>query len=571
MRSIARFAPVVLAAASLATGTAHAQDSFWNDDADLGGTWFAPGGSVEIKTPGLFSSTYTIAGTGALTGKGKFDGSSFTFTPETGVGMAGKLSGQKAPAASPVSLAYTSGSNYDWLIGNGVTLYRAHSKDKNLNGPWSKPEPQVVNPERIQGLFDNLRDVQGNNDRIANEGTQPNLTDAQRLQAAMDFLAQKEKAWGEPVTDLKASDFESPDLYNFFRAEKAIELSRFHRTPDDVKDFYLNVTGSVEGQTINPRKIFAQLWKAPGVDSPVIGAVIPGYRDTGRTFADQVQLANKAGADMITMDAQWSGWTQGGHSGGVDSGQGIARDAYAFAGWVQNKFAGKKLFLMGSSLGGGPGTYGTLCLASEGQAEVTVDDGTKKLAGHDLLSPATPAIIQAPFLAIHHDVSKDWKAVEAAFANFKPWELKFGFDFGKLDSNDFAELWGKIPFLKTHEFHSETPAHNDGDRADDVKNLLSREDGSASQAQAMDATLPFGREIVEKIHMGLGPRGPVYVIHAKDDTLADYKTSAGVVADMQKQGRSVQLTTLNSDHHTFWNQTSEMGSFLPYLHEIMGK
>src|SRR5262249_14368615 len=114
-------------------------------------------------------------------------------------------------------------------------------------------------------------------------------------------------------------------------AEKAVELTRFNRTPDDVKDFYLIVSGSVEGQTINSRKVFAQFWKVLGTDSPVIGVVIPGYRDTSRIFFDQIQLANKAGVDMIVMDAQWVGWTQGGYSGGVDSGQGIARDAYAFA------------------------------------------------------------------------------------------------------------------------------------------------------------------------------------------------------------------------------------------------
>lgn len=560
MRFDLRLAPAIVAVA-LASGTALGQsdDDNWLGRDKLGGSWRSPGGSVTLADHGWDSDRYDVSGT--LQGKAVSNGASLVFTPDVSVGIAGAVQGQTAAAATPITFTYTSGDRFDWLSSPGLSLYRAHKAPSGLNGPWSKPEDQPpVNPERISGLYDNLRDLQGNDDRIANEGAS-NLTDAQKLAAAMAFLAQKEAAWGQPVTDLQASDFPSPALYDFFRAEKAVELARQDRTPDDVKDFFLNVSGSVEGQPINPRKIFAQLWKSSAGTASVIGAVIPGYRDTGRTFADQIQLANKAGADMVAMDAQWGGWTEGGHSGGVDSGQGIARDAYGFASWVHATFPQRKLFMMGSSLGGGPGTYGTLLLAAEGQAEVKVDDGKKVISGHDLLPPSTPAIIQAPFLAMHSDVGKDFKAVGKAITTFSFTALG--------DSNDITRFLGILPWVKTMEF--QTSAQLSGDRASDVKNILVREDSSASQPEAMDATLAFGKDIVEKVHMGLGPRGPVYVIHAKDDTLADYKTSLGVVNDLRKQGRTVELTTLGSDHHTFWNETSEMGSFLPYLAKIQGK
>jgi hypothetical protein len=546
MRSTARFTAAI-ALLGLTSTTAFAQEIpffsvSWRKD--LSGTWRAPGGEVNLTETDDGWQADRYAMTGAIEGQGVFDGSTFLLTTKDDIGIVRRIEnpeGGEAPSQR-VLFFYEDGDQYDWLVTTRVRLYRAHKSDGNLNGPWSSPETPSVTSERISGLYDNLRDVTGNDDRIANDGPASSLPDDQKLAQAMKFLADKEAAWGTPVTDLAASDFPSQALYDFFRAEKAIELTRYGRTPAEVKDAFLNVTGSVEGTTISARKIFCQLWPSKTGTATVIGAVIPGYRDTGRTFYDQIKLANDAGADMVAMDAQWSGWTQGGHSGGVDSGQGIARDAYAFASWVQKTYSDRKLFIMGSSLGGGPGGYGTLTLAGQGQIDVTINDGKNVLAGHDLLPASTPLLLQAPFLK--------------ATSNFTDW---------------YQEVAGEIPILKTYKFHFESSGKNDGDRADDVKTLLTREDGTASQAEAMDATLRFGKEIVEKIHMGLGPTGPVYVIHAKDDVLADYKTSAGVVSDLQDQGKCAELTTLNSNHHTFWNEPTEQSAFLPYLAKIQGR
>jgi hypothetical protein len=318
-------------------------------------------------------------------------------------------------------------------------------------------------------------------------------------------------------------------------------LTRYGRKPDEVEDKFIDVSGSVEGQTVNPRHIFIQRWKATGgVDAKTIGAVFPGYRDDGRIFLEQVQMANKAGADMVTMDAQWSGYTTGGHAGGVDSGQGIARDTYGFAAYVGHAYPGKKLFVMGSSLGGGPGTIGMLTFARAHAIDATVKAGDKQWSGTDLVSAATPAIAQAPFLEMTPSLGNEWDL-----------------------------LLSHIPILNTHEFHFEV-GEKLKDRPNTVKNVITREESAPSEAEAMKATFPFNKEVVERVKKGLGPLGPLYVIHSKDDTLAHYPMATAVVQTLQAQGVNAELDTLDSNQHMVWLDPKLEDAFLPYLKKIMG-
>ena len=79
--------------------------------------------------------------------------------------------------------------------------------------------------------------------------------DEKKLQ---DFIARKETSWGRPVTDLLPGSIKDYDL---FRAQKALALDKFGRSPRDVSEGFVDGRGSVAGQAIADRRIFWQRWK----------------------------------------------------------------------------------------------------------------------------------------------------------------------------------------------------------------------------------------------------------------------------------------------------------------------
>jgi hypothetical protein len=522
---------IALALPLLLAGVAQAQD--------VTGTWHGAKGNLEISQA---DEDYSVLG-GDYDIHASFADKTLTLTRTITPGMTGALDHTGSSGIETTNLHYSSGTYYDWLDGKGVSFYRIREPDTGLNGPWwTDPKPPELTNERIDALYDDLCDIDFNRNFAVDDPHDASLDEAGKLGKVEAFRQQKEAEWGEPVTKLEAKDFPNAGIFEAFRTQKAIVLTRYGRKPSEVEDAFIDVSGSVDGVTINPRHIFTQRWKATNsVDAKVIGAVFPGYLDDGRIFLQQVQLANQAGADMVTMDAQWTGYTTGGHEGGVDSGQGIARDTYGFAAYVGHAFAGKKLFVMGSSLGGGPGTIGMLTFARANAISATVKSGDKTWEGTDLVPANTPAIAQAPFLHIT--------------PNF---------------SNELDRFLGHVPILRTHEFHTELKTKG-LDTLHVIKDLDTREEASPSVAEAMPATLHFDNEIVERVKNGLGPEGPLYVVHSKNDTLAYYPTASAVVEILQTQGVDAEITTLDSNHHMIWLDPTEQKAFLPYLAKIMGQ
>ena len=521
--SIALTLPLLLA------GAAHAQD--------LTGTWHGAGSNLDVSK---LDDGYSVVGAG-YEAPGSFHNKTLSLTRTVTPGVNGALDRTGTSGTETTNFTFSKGEYYDWLTRKGESYYRIREPDTGLNGPWWTPEkPPELNNERIDALYDDLCDVLNNQNFAVDDPHDATLDEAGKLAKVEAFRQQKEAEWGEPVTTLEAKDFPNPGIFEAFRTQKAIVLARYGRKPSEVEDAFIDVSGSADGVTINPRHIFTQRWKATNnVDAKVIGAVFPGYLDDGRIFLQQVQLANQAGADMVTMDAQWTGYTTGGHAGGVDSGQGIARDTYGFAAYVGRAFAGKKLFVMGSSLGGGPGVIGMLTFARGRAISATVKAGEKTWQGNDLVPANTPAIAQAPFLHITPNLG-----------------------------NEEDRLLGHVPILRTHEFHVEVNAKLP-DTLHVIKNLDTREEASPSEAEAMVATLRFDNEIVERVKNGLGPEGPLYVVHSNKDVLAYYPTAAAVVQVLQTQGVDAELTTLDSNHHMIWLDPVEQKAFLPYLAKIM--
>src|SRR5581483_11922650 len=223
------------------------------------------------------------------------------------------------------------------------------------------------------------------------------------------FVADHEKKWGLPTTDLPPGSIKNFDL---FRAQKAIALDHYGRTPADVTEGFVDARGSVAGQAIAPRRIFWQRWKPIGRPSGRLVVISPGFQETGRNFYEQIQLLNKEGDDVIVMDHQWAGYSDG-SPGGLDRGFGVARDVAAVAAFAHEVAPDEKLVLFCNSMGAGPGVLGAATLNDNGQIAL---EGAP-------MPRNVPIVLQAPFIKMTDDFMNDTFALVSHVPFVNRWKL----------------------------------------------------------------------------------------------------------------------------------------------------
>src|SRR5688572_13336520 len=123
---------------------------------------------------------------------------------------------------------------------------------------------------QLGATIQDLKDVKGNKDGLwGNEtkkaGTTGDFLDRNPLATKLDkftdvglsaadeikelqgFRAEREKAWGQPATNLDPATLKGGEL---FAAQKAIALTRLDRKPSDVIDAFVKASGSVDGKKI---------------------------------------------------------------------------------------------------------------------------------------------------------------------------------------------------------------------------------------------------------------------------------------------------------------------------------
>jgi hypothetical protein len=516
---------VLLATASVARAT------------DLSGTWESEDGPVTIAGRG--SDTRI---TGAVTGRGTFDGARLSVTIQTSPGLArGLLPNASSGTQTARTYTFTRRDRYDWLTAPGVhPLFKSRHHDGGLNGPWwSKSDDVKITDGMINGLFADLMDIAGDDDHIVDaRDPSPDLTVPEKWAVLVRFQRMNEKRWGMPVTTLGPTDFASGAIHDFFCAQKTVALVRYHRTPAEVRDRFITIDGSIEGNAIKQRKLLTQYWAPIGKDTGVVGAFSPGYENSGRIDIEQANLANAQGVGMFLLDSQWTYTAQGAHHmGGIDSGQGCARDSLGFASWVKATNPGKRMFLMGLSMGGGPGSLGMMTANETGAGWVAVDDGQGRIEGSSIVPKDTPLVCEAPYLKMTPNAS-----------------------------NVFHQILGYIPLLRTHKFG---PQGKPTTLPDERKRMTIDEEGVVQQPEAQNAASAFNAETIEKIDMGVFPKGSIYILQSNKDTTADYATNVKVVEALKRQGRPAELKTFDSDNHNIDEDPTQEKAFLVYLPAIV--
>lgn len=342
-------------------------------------------------------------------------------------------------------------------------------------------------------------------------GVGASVDDEMKLLAA--FTAEREATWGRKVTELDVGALRGGEL---FAAQKAIALTRYGRTPNDVTEGFVKASGSVAGEAIAPREVFWQRWKPTAAPSGKVVVVSPGFQETGRNFYEQIAKLNALGHDVIVMDHQWAGQTRGGSAGGLDRGFGVARDVAAVAAFAEEvrradhgDKAGSEVVLFGNSMGAGPGVLGALTLNDQGL--IDLGDGARMPKG-------LKAVLQAPFLAATDNVVND----VLAFASGLPF-------VNRLKAPSLG-----VPVLTTDAVGAEKGAQ--AAVLEDVR----------AQTQAMGAAGEDLEKILALIAEGRGPSGKLFVVHGDDDPLASPEKARWLAGAL---GEQVTLRMIDSDNH----------------------
>lgn len=406
---------------------------------------------------------------------------------------------------------------------------------------------------QINATIQDLADAKGNRDGIwNNEGTtggHGNIFERQPLVAKLtqfvgagvstqdeiaqlkSFRAGQEAQWGQPVTQLDLNTLQDGEL---FAAQKAIALTRMGRSPADVTEGFVRAAGRVDGESIAPRDVFWQRFRPEGEPSGKVVVVSPGFQETGRNFYEQIQQMNRLGHDVVVMDHQWAGQTEG-TPGGLDRGFGVARDVAAVTAFAQQivkqEYQGtpqSEVVLFGNSMGAGPGVLGAILLNDNGRIEL---DGPPMPKG-------VKAVLQAPFL----------QATENPVNHVLGWASEI-----PLLNRIMTPSVG-VPVLT----HDPVGAQKGAQSAvlEDVR----------AQLRSMTSAEPDLERIHDLLDQGLRPQGQLFVVHGSGDPLADVKGSQHLKSVL---GDQVQLQIIESNNHVLEQTPGEQNHAIAGLQRLL--
>lgn len=523
---------LVLAAAPVL----HAQNA---SRVDLSGDWRGSAGVASFGEKRLENGQdvyrVSVSRDGrVLTGTATFNGQRLRFSSEALAGMVCALTGEgTAGPAQHMGFDYQRETGIDRLLAPRGTLERTRASTQPSSGPWQKPTGKekghwgkrsqvAATVAQLDGLEknDHWWGFVTRNPLVTKMlgFFKPGFTTTGEKERLSKFVAEREAAWGLPTTDLPPGSIKDFDL---FRAQKAIALDRFGRTPADVTEGFLDARGSIAGNRIADRRIFWQRWKPGGKPSGRLVVISPGFQETGRNFYEQIQLLNQQGDDVIVMDHQWAGYSDG-EPGGLDRGYGVARDVAATVAFAHQVAPDEKLVLFGNSMGGGPGALGAATLN---------DNGLVQLDGPSMPTNV-PLVLQAPFVRANPSF------LNKTFGVVSHIPLVNGIELPALG----------LPIL-TH----------DADAATRFANHASAEDVRA-QSRSMTAANEDLAAILDLVNKGKGPTNRVYVLHEKDDPLADSGASQELVKAI---GSRARLDLMEGNNHVLEESPSERARFLP--------
>tara|TARA_B100000609_G_C17222795_1_gene441759 strand:- start:8878 stop:10164 length:1287 start_codon:yes stop_codon:yes gene_type:complete len=409
---------------------------------------------------------------------------------------------------------------------------------------------------QLAATMKELADVQGNRDGIWNNEDQSpgshgnifernpltsklaqsfstGLSTTDEVNALQQFREAKEAQWGQPVTQLPLERLKHGEL---FATQKAIALERMGRTPAEVTEGFVTAAGKVDGQEIPPRELFYQRFAPSSTPSGKVIVLSPGFQETGRNFYEQIEQLNKEGHDVIVMDHQWAGQSDG-QPGRVDSGFGVARDVAAMTAFAQqvvdseytdNPDAGVMLY--GNSMGAGPGVLGAILMNDNDMIEL---EGAPMPEGVD-------AYLQAPFLGSTPSFTNEVLGLASKLPLL----------------NRIQAPSAGVPVLTTDKVGAQKGAQTAV--LDDVRAQLRSMSSANEDLERMQTLLQHG----------LRPQGNISIIHGDNDPLADPSSS---IALKELLGDQVDLQIIDSDNHVLQQNPDEQDHALTAIQGLINR
>jgi pimeloyl-ACP methyl ester carboxylesterase len=405
----------------------------------------------------------------------------------------------------------------------------------------------------VATLVRKLEDAQGNKNGIADDETKPasqqthgknvfetnpllyklkatfevGLSKRDEIKRIGDFLATSEQQLG-PTSNIDKPKHVTTQDWNTFRADKAIACLRFDRKPSDITEGFVKASGSVDGHHIADRDVFTQRWKPVGPPSGKVIVLSPGFLESGRNYFEQADLLTRQGHEVVILDQQWAGFTTG-KPGGIDRGFGIARDVAAVTAqaalWAKQAYGDKaEVIIAGTSMGGGAGAFGAALMNDAGKIQL---NGPQMPKGVNL-------ILQGPF-----------------------------FDRSDTASNKVLAGVGKVWGVRDIPTPPSGRPILSGDQATLRKLAMhATTDDLSGRGQAFHASTEDLATMKAMLEAGVRPQGKVYVLHARNDTLAKYDETVSWVKLMHDRAH---LHTIESDSHVIEENEREQRLILDGL------
>lgn len=335
------------------------------------------------------------------------------------------------------------------------------------------------------------------------------------------FRAAAEAKWGMPVMD-PAIEAAHPQGYAF-AAIKTAQLERLGRTPAEVTEAFITAKGRIAGEEIPEARLFVQRFRPIGEPTGDVALLSPGFLETGRVFTAQVDLLTRAGIDVVVLDHQWAGLSDG-KKGGIASGESIALHtarAAAYAAEIAEAEYGPKgrVYVMGESMGAGPGALGMSVMAAAGQLEL---EGAKVPRGVDVVA-------QDPFLGATPSIPNRLFSQAASLPIL----------------NNVALPATGLPKVAKDPLAQHTFAQ--GAILEDVR----------AQFSAFTAADGFIDKLKGALEAGQRPDGRLIIVHDDRDGLADPAMSKWVA---EKLGPDAKLVRLDGGNHILAASNPEVGA-----------
>lgn len=418
-----------------------------------------------------------------------------------------------------------------------------------------KPPSGWGNRSQLNAMVNELADLQGNRDGIWNNeteeaGSHGNFFDRQPIVSKLrnligtgistddeismlrEYRTDMEARWHRPVSQLDPGKLSDADL---FLTQKAMVLDRLGRSPDDVTEGFVQAAGSVDGHNIEPREVFWQRYKPVGEPSGKVVVLSPGFQETGRNFYEQIDKMNRLGHDVVVMDHQWGGQTEG-SAGGLDRGFGVARDVAAVAAFAQGvvdaeygEKSGSEVVLFGNSMGAGPGVLGAMMLNDNDRIQL---EGAQMPKG-------VKAVLQAPFLRATDNIT-----------------------------NDVLNLASKLPFLNRIKAPSAgVPVLNHDPVGTEKGTQWAVMEDTRAQLRTMSAATPDLETLEDYMDAGMKPQGELFIVHGNQDPLADAEASQEL---KDRWGNQVNLQLIDSKNHVLEQNPGEQDHAIQGLQSLLG-